>query len=297
MTDNENNTENHTLFDKYKIDLKQSKNWCFTEHNTDNDFDLIWEENKDILTYLCWGVEVCPTTNKKHFQGWFQCKNKKRLTGVKKIFITAHLAACKGTELQNDEYCQKDGVYFIYGKYIKQGARCDLEQLKRLIDTGTPLIDIINAHFSLYCRYRNGIESYYNMRLSKSVPKWRNVKVYYIWGETGTGKTKYAFSMTDWKTEGYNLGHWNTYTNEQSILIDKYNNDIKINELLNLLDGYPLRLNCKFGFAHAMWTKVYITSNLSPDELHAHAKPRHRRALMRRLTVIKKMENNITNSA
>ena len=275
-----------SLFEKYGKDFKQSKNWCFTEFNMELNLNKIYEANKDIITYICWGVEICPTTKKEHYQGWLQFLNKKRLGGVKKLLKTAHLTACNGTEEQNDEYCQKDNNYTTIGEYTRQGARSDLEQLKKLIDTGVSLENIISNNFSLYCRFKNGIESYYNIIQKKLIPKWRDIEVFYIWGKTGTGKTRYAVEHCDFKIEGFNLAHWNGYTNEKSILIDEYNNDVQINVLLGLLDGYKLRLNAKYGFCYANWTTVYITSNLSPEELHRHANLKHREALMRRITKV-----------
>lgn len=283
--------------EKWKITgRKQSKNWCFTEHNLDVNLVSIYNENKDIMAYLCWGVEVCPKTKKTHYQGWFQFLNKKRFGGVKKIFTSAHFEMCNGTEEQNDEYCGKENDFHTLGKYTIQGARSDLEALKRMIDNGNKMDDIINKNFSLYCRYKNGIESYFERVQRRNIPSWRTIKVIYLWGTTGTGKTRMAMTNDPddtYKIGGYALKHWNFYENEKTIVIDDYNNDVNITYLLLLLDGYKLRLNTKFGFTNANWNKVYITSNLNPNELHANAKPAHRKALFRRLSSVIKMEHKV----
>jgi hypothetical protein len=87
----------------------------------------------------------------------------------------------------------------------------------------------------------------------------------------------------DFKISGDALQWWDGYDGEKSILIDEYDNQIPITRLLNLLDGYHLRLPVKGGFTYAAWTKVIITTNLNPLELHPNAKQQHRAALHRRI--------------
>ena len=90
----------------------------------------------------------------------------------------------------------------------------------------------------------------------------------------------------EYRIQGTQLSWWQDYDGEKCICIDEYNNDVPIGEMLNLLDGYQLRLNVKGSHTYANWTKVYITTNLKLDELHANAKQAHRDALFRRITTI-----------
>ena len=125
----------------------QSRNWCFT------DFELLdWSKiygAEDVIRYICWGEETCPKTKKKHYQGWIQINNKKRLGGVKKLCQSKkiHLEACRGTEGDNEKYCQKDNLYHKKGEYTTQGKRTDLDGLKKIIDDGGTLGDIANENF------------------------------------------------------------------------------------------------------------------------------------------------------
>lgn len=267
--------------------MKQSKNWCFTEFNLEFDLEKIYNEN-DKITYLCWGVEICPKTNKKHLQGWLQFTSKKRMGGVKKILPTAHLEACKGTEEENDKYCKKDNDFKILGEFTAQGNRNDLKTIQQKIKNGMKIRELIEEHFDYYCRYKNGFDKYLEIWELQNVPKWRALKVIFVTGKTDSGKTRYCMEQEEepFKIEGDNLKWWDGYNGEKSILIDEYNNDLKITKLLNYLDGYKLRLDIKGSFTYALWTTVYITSNLTIDELHSNARPRHREALMRRITEV-----------
>ena len=96
-----------------------------------------------------------------------------------------------------------------------------------------------------------------------------------------------------YKIEGSEMEWWDGYEGEKTILIDEYDSQVSLPRLLNILDGYQLRLPIKGGFTYARWTKVIITSNIDPREWHPNAKPFHREALMRRLTKVIEMCHSV----
>lgn len=270
--------------------LTQSKNWCFTDFEL-LDIEKIYNENKDIVRYMCRGLEVCPTTGRKHYQGWVQFLNKKRMGGVKRLFGSKKISvrACKGDEYSNDAYCKKDNDYKAWGLFITQGARSDLEDIKRRLDAEQDMKQIADEHFGDYLRYHKGMEAYRALVQKQNSKAFRHVEVEVIVGTTGLGKTREAMKHAEYKIEGSKLQWWDGYEGEQCILIDEYDSQVPITELLNLLDGYQLRLPVKGSFVYARWTKVYITSNIEPEHWHSNAKDVHRDALMRRITKITKM--------
>lgn len=268
---------------------QRSRNYCFTDFEL-IDLEKLYIENKDIIRYICWGEEIAPTTGKKHYQGWIQFYNPKRFGSVKKLLgKKIHIEKCKGNEYNNDIYCKKDNNFKKYGKFIKQGQRTDLENIKKNIDNGATKKEIMDNNFETYCRYRNGINDYIKEVNKVCRSNFRNVNVEYVFGETGTGKTKYGMSMNPFKIEADNLKWWDGYDGEKTILIDEYDNQVNITKMLNLLDGYKLRLPIKGGFTYANWNKVIITSNLKPKQLHKQAKEAHRKALFRRINNIIEM--------
>ena len=125
--------------------------------------------------------------------------------------------------------------------------------------------------------------------------KFRQVNVEVIEGETGQGKTRHAYgdeAKDIYKIEGDSMQWWDGYEGEKTIVIDEYSNQLPITKLLNILDGYQLRLPIKGGHTYANWTKVYITTNNPWEEWHEHAKPMHRDALKRRITKWTTLNNN-----
>ncbi len=267
----------------------QSKNWCFTDFEL-LDWGKIYTETEDIR-YICWGTEICPQTKKKHYQGWIQVDKKKRLNGIKKMCQSKkiHIEACRGTEGENNKYCQKDNQYDTAGDYITQGSRTDLNLLKKIIDEGGTLEKIANENFHAFVQYNRGFQEYKKIIDRRLRKKFRKVKVILIHGKTGTGKTRKAWESSDdiYKIQGKALKWWDGYEGEKTLLIDEYDNDIPLTELLGILDGYQLRLPIKGSFTYANWETVYITSNIK--ELHQNAKSEHKDALRRRITEVIEM--------
>lgn len=264
----------------------QSRNWCLTSFNMEYNWEELWKNYNDIIRYMCIGREICPNTGKRHFQGWIQLINKKTLGGVKRIIgdKKIHLESCRGNEYDNDKYCKKENKYEIWGEKIIQGQRTDLELIKKKIEDGVKMVDIAKDHFGDYIRYYSGFNKYKALIEKEKTKNYRKVEVIVLSGKTGTGKTRKAMKEKNiYKIEGQNIKWWDGYEGEKNILIDEYNNDISITQLLNLLDGYQLRLEKKGTHTYANWNKVYITTNLTKYELHENAKKEHRNALFRRI--------------
>ncbi len=271
--------------------FKQSINWCFTDFEL-LDWDKIYEMTEDIR-YICWGEEICPTTKRKHYNGWLQFaqKKKKRLGGVKKLCRSKviHLEPCRGTEEANEKYCKKDGKWKKLGEFFTQGKRTDLDGLKKILDEGGTLKDIADENFQSFIQYNRGFQEYKKIVDKNRRKCFRTVKTIHIHGETGLGKTRKAMSYSDntYKIQGNALQWWDGYDGEETLVIDEYDSQVPLTELLGILDGYQLRLPIKGSFTYANWTKVIITSNY--EELHKKAKAMHQDALKRRITETIKM--------
>lgn len=271
----------------------QSRNWCFTDFEM-LDFKKIYEQYTDIIRYIGWGKETCPSTGKTHNQGWIQFVNKKRMGGVKKVCQSKkiHLEPCRGDEKANEAYCAKEGNFQSLGVFVTQGQRSDLEQMYKKIKNGATAEELMDENFGLYCRYRGGIKDALEIANKKKCKRFRHVKVEYVHGETGTGKTRWAMEQDPdlFKIHGTSLKWFDGYNGEKTLLIDEYANDVKITKMLGICDGYQLRLPIKGGFTYANWDRVIITSNIHYDDLHFQASQAHRDALKRRVTRVIHME-------
>lgn len=263
-----------------------SRHYCIT----------FWSEpkplNEEKIRFACYGEEICPDSGKTHWQSYVEFYSPMRISGVKKLFNDngIHCEIRKGTRDQAREYCQKDNKFVEFGTWISgQGHRTDLQSVTDSMKSGVKLNEIILHETEIYCKYRNGLKDLNAELIRTRTKDFRQVEVILLTGPTGCGKTREAIESTDdyYKIEGENLEWFQDYNEEKTLIIDEYNNDVSVTKMLNLLDGYQLRLNVKGSHTYANWSKVFITTNLKIDELHAKAKEAHRNALFRRITVIK----------
>ena len=114
------------------------------------------------------------------------------------------------------------------------------------------------------------------------------VYVKWIYGQTGTGKTKMvkdllinklnrreivvdeiSFMEPVIKTHGYTLAELTS--NTKVLIIDNlYPDEYTLKELLNLIEGTTLRVKMK-GFVRIRPEEIYITSLYKPEELFTNA--------------------------
>lgn len=98
---------------------------------------------------------------------------------------------------------------------------------------------------------------------------FREMHVEYHFGKTGKGKTRSimeshgyedVYRVTDY------LHPFDTYQGQPVIVFEEFHSNIKIQGVLNYLDGYPLMLPSRYNNKTACYTTVYITSNLKLEE-------------------------------
>ena len=143
-------------------------------------------------------------------------------------------------------------------------------------------------------KYRSGMTALAQDGMAKLARNWRDVRVVWLWGETGTGKTRAACSGTygdDWfivppDTRG---AHWfDGYSGQKTIIFDDVDPTWQVPRptWLRWLDGHALQVPVKGGFHHALWTTVVITSNFCPEDALQQA---YDAAIGRRITQVKRM--------
>lgn len=258
------------------------------------DWQQFYTDNSSKIRFIGVGLEVCPTTNRQHYQGWMQFHKKTRHTAAKKVFKGNYIAPMFANDEANKTYCSKGKNYTTYGSPKTKGQRTDLEGIFEQIRNGTSLIDIADANPGRFCQYRGGLNQYKAMCDKRNALAFRHVQVFVYWGPTRTGKTKAAMASgpadSIFLIHASGLQWWCGYEGEPILIIDEYDSSVCIIKMLQLLDGYRCRLDIKGGHTYARWTTVYITSNINPLDWHPNAKQDHREALMARITDDTKFE-------
>lgn len=200
---------------------------------------------------------------------------------IQNRFPNIHREPAQGTSQQNRDYIRKEGKWEGSEKETtnykdtfeesgdcpveKQGSRTDLLILYDMIKQGLSDYEILEANpdylFNLdkITRVRQTVleEKYKNT--------FRNLQVEYIWGKTGTGKTrgimeKYGYQNV-YRVTDY-LHPFDAYKGQDVVLFEEFRSSLRIDDMLKYLDGYPVEFPCRYSNKQACFTKVYIATNI-----------------------------------
>lgn len=275
--------------------VDKRRHTCWTINNwTTEDLERVrdYHHNTKSVRYGCWSQEVS-TTGTPHIQGYTSWRNSMSLEAFKRKVAPGRLhyePYTNGTAQENHDYCaglvEKKGntlnpTFEEYGEMPNQGDRTDWRKAVNQVRERVPVVDVIadQPHLLPTIRALERLAT-----LTRQPPKDRDVRVLYIHGPAGCGKTR-AIHTTHpdayWKPEGQ---WWDGYEGQEVVVLDDYYGDMPYAQLLRVLDRYPLRLPVKGGFVPAEYTTVLITSNASLDEQYPGiAVPNRREALYRRI--------------
>lgn len=259
---------------KNKKNNKQIRNWVFTLNcKFSEDINLI----KNLFgnyRYLVFKKELGHKENYYHWQGYVEYNSGVRFSTITNAFDkNIHIEERRGTQAQAIDYVKKDDTaaskVYEFGEPKLQGVRNDIEDFVNEIKNGKSDIELLNLYPKLYLQYSNKIIEIRKLSYLEFQKKTRNVKVYYLFGNSGSGKTSSIYRDNDiskiYKIN-YQVFNWDNYSNQDVLLIDEFNSQIDYYYLLQLLDIYPLILNARYNNRFACWTKVYITSNIPLEE-------------------------------
>lgn len=305
--------------------MAQSRKWQLTINNpAEKEFDhaKISERLQQFtsLLYYCMCDEVGENET-YHTHIYFVLKTPTKHTVIENRIPStiAHREIARGKSVENRAYILKDGEKYNKqpdgsyeytdgsGKTHKgtnysatfeewgempqeqQGKSKDVEVIYGLIKDGASNLEIVDTVPSGMLQIDKIERTRSMLRDSQYADSWRDLEVTYIFGETGTGKTrgvmdkygyKNCYRVTDYKHP------FDSYDGQDVIIFEEYRNQFKIADLLNYLDGYPLLLPCRYFNRQACYTKVFIVTNMPPDALHLSTALESRKALYRRINTI-----------
>lgn len=246
------------------------RGFCFTLNNPkSNGGKLFVQQLQEISSYGVIGFERAPTTNTPHYQGYVCLPDNYNLKMLKPLNNAVAWFRANGTWEQNKTYCTKSSLKppLIWGKEPQQGDRTDLKTIVEAVRQGLTKSQISIMYPQPYIRYHAGID-----KLIEAHAKHRDANgppptVYWLYGDTGTGKSRYAFDR--WSQEQIYImdasQDWTGYEQSEVILIDDFEEGcIGFRQLLRLLDRYPLSKNKKFGSVRINSQYIIITSEHHP---------------------------------
>lgn len=140
-----------------------------------------------------------------------------------------------------------------------------------MIESGLTTAEIIKI-FPESIRFLDKIEHAKQILVENEYKEtFRNLSVTYIYGKTETGKTRSVmeqygygsvFRVTDYEHpfDGYR-------STEHSVLVfEEFRSSLRIQDMLNYLDGYPCELKARYRNKMATYLYCYIISNVPLSE-------------------------------
>lgn len=246
---------------------EKGRRFVFTYFPKDD--ENLWDSVN--MKYMYYGDETCPTTGKKHHQGWFITHNPRSERALCKLY-KCYIRIQRGSYKHNWKYCSKDGKIHEFGEQPKQGARNDLTSIKdEIINNQTTVEDIIIERPNMYHSYGRTLEKIEEISLRKKFRMWEmDVRWYY--GNTGVGKSKYLWEGYDpdkvyyWRDDG---GWQDEYRGQEIVVIDEFRGDtMTYKQLLRLTDRYPYGLRRRGKTEYPFLAKkIIITSCSLPSEI------------------------------
>lgn len=308
--------------------MPQSRKWQLTfnnpeEHGFSHDTIVEAIENLAAVVYWCMCDEV-GSEGTYHTHLYIVFQNPKLHTVIANAFPGAHRENVKGTSQQNRDYVLKDGekynkqpdgtydyvdssgkrhtgtnygdTFLEWGEMPReqQGKSKDVEKILAMVKDGADNLEIVNAVPSAMLNIDKVERTRSMFRDKEFANSWRTLEVTYIFGKTGAGKTRsvmdeygYAncYRVTDYKHP------FDTYDGQDVLIFEEFRGSLKHGDMLNYLDGYPLLLPCRYFNRQACYTKVFIITNIPPDDQYCNIDRESRNAFFRRITKVKEYQD------
>lgn len=264
--------------------MSRSRAWSFTLNNyTDDEIEVL--DNLE-CQYIVYGKELAPETQTPHLQGFVYFPNAKTMTAIKKkIGNRAHLEVSRGTPSENRTYCIKDGDFVERGELPQQGQRTDIQVVRDVVNQGKGMRAILDEEKVTIPMIKIA-EKYLTY---KEKPRNWKPYVWWIWGPTGSGKSRRARELLGPEPfEAMETNQWwDGYDAHADVIIDDMRGDFaKFHVLLKLLDRYGFRVQIKGGYRQFLAKRIVITSCYHPTEMFSGRTTEDIGQLLRRIDEI-----------
>ena len=270
----------------------QSRKWLLTinnpqDHGMSHD-EIIDRAQKFNPDYMCLADEI-GENGTYHTHLFLYSSSPMRFGTVKKRFPTAHIDRANGTVQDNRAYIRKEGKWAdtdksetrVEGTFKEFGELPDeasekspkYAKLLQCVKEGMSNKEIlaIDPSFAFHLEHIDKLRQ--DIRFEKYLTENRFIKVHYLWGDSGTGKTRSIYEkhpaeeicrITHYPTRG-NV-QFDAYKGQSVLVFEEFHSEMPISMMLNLLDIYPLMLPARYHDRIACYLTVYITSNIPLEE-------------------------------
>lgn len=244
------------------------------------------------MKYLLSCKEEAPTTGHEHIHVFVCFSNSIKLS-IKKS-AGAHIEYCRGSVQQNIDYIRKGGnILDEVGEVPRErGGSHTVSELRK----------IDNADDIDWREYKTWKAIKEEEACDIDINEWYKpeVKVTYVWGDSGVGKSKYVHDKCI--EEGINkvniVKHagdfWHGVGSSKVAIYDDFRpSDMKPAEFINFIDYNKHALNIKGGSKQNEYNRIFITSVVNPEYLYSGIESDEpRKQWLRRMEIVHLEKNN-----
>lgn len=278
---------------------KMIRSWILTLPADEYDEDYVTEK---LSKYVYVGqLELGGKTEYLHWQIYIENPQGIRFSTLRNKFPKGHFEKRRGSKLEAYNYVTKtetsQGVSIKNGEIDtadNQGERNDIYSLRSAIlfeDVTSDDLILTDPRAARYSNYLRELEQIWKAKKNKNSLR-TDIECRYLWGPAGCGKTRLAFEtfggdayrVTDYQHP------WDSYNDEQTIILDEFRGQLEFSFMLNALDIYPLRLPCRYRDRWANFRTVWVLSNVPLIDQYPNARGYNFAAFARRFSSVDKME-------
>lgn len=256
------------------------------------------------LRYFCMADEI-GEEGTFHTHIYINYGSRVRFSTIKKVFPEAHIESAQGNPQSNRDYIQKSGKWKdtdkaetrVEGSFdewgtmpVQKGKIPEMEELFKMIDAGMSNAEILRENND----YILNIDKLDKVRTTLLIEKYKkkrrlNLQVIYISGATGTGKTRGVLDMHGdenvYRVSDYQHP-FDNYSCQPVLVFDEFRSSLKLSDMLNYCDIYPIELPARYANKYACYETAYIISNWDLEKQYKEVQednPESRKAFLRRI--------------
>lgn len=286
---NKENTKEINIFSTKKEEKKDTQAFAYTmccNNPLEKGYthgklrELLMEIPKIDYWALC--DEIGSEEKTPHTHIYFHATQGIRHSTLRNKFPHMDIRVSQGTAQQNRDYIRKEGAYEDSEKketnlidtfeewgvlpVSRQGKRTDLEIMYDLVKDGKSNAEILEICGDTAIKH---IDKMNKLRHDYLVDKYKgtrrlDLKVHYITGKTGMGKSRdildahgdaNVYRVTDYQHP------FDSYQLQPVIVFEEYRSSLRLQDMLNYLDIYPVILPARYSPKVGCYTTVYVVSN------------------------------------
>lgn len=208
------------------------------------------------------------------------------MAALKKEIGFNHLSLriMRGSVLQNEIYCSKEGKLVHFGlAFIGKGGRRDAQIFYEKIKSGANDLDLADHDFNMFARFIRATD---RVRLAVTPPQReepRQIILYY--GASDQGKSRLAMqTYPNLFKVPYSRNLWiDGYQQQKVVLFEEFSGEIPLKGALQLFDPWQTqRFEIKCAFVWFTPDIVIITSNIHPRDWYDFSNRKKQEVALRR---------------